>query len=112
MNPKHILLCSSGSRGLVVAVVSNNEDHPPFCLAEWILQASAAVVFSPRNSKRTRCVSGMLSIGVVLMLLIHSSLASDGKTDAAVSPQPVRVHVYSALKNDAKRSNGFIMKTL
>lgn len=54
----------------------------------------------------------MLSIGVVLMLLIHSSLASDGKTDAAVSPQPVRVHVYSALKNDAKRSNGFIMKTL
>lgn len=97
MDPKHILLCSSGSRGPGVAVVSNNGNHPSFFLAEWILKASAAVVFSPRNSKRTRCVSGMLSIGaVVLLLLMQSSLASDGKTDAAVPPQPVRVHVDSA----------------
>lgn len=99
MDPKHILICSSGStgsRGPGVAVVGNNGNHPSFSLAEWILKASAAVVFPPRTSKRTRCVSGMLSIGAVLMLLMQSSLASNGKTDAAVPPQPVRVHVYSA----------------
>lgn len=106
MDLKHILLCSNGSSGPGAAAVSNNGNQPFFCLAEGTVKTNTTVVLSQGNSKRRWRVSGMLSIGAVLMLLLmQSSLASDGKTAAAVPPQPVRVHVYSAPKKTKQKTS-------
>lgn len=83
MDPKHTLLCSGGNRGIRGPGVGT---LPSFCPAEWTL--SAAALFSPR-SWRTRRVRGL--VVVLMLLLLQTSLASDGKTDAAAPLLPVRV---------------------
>lgn len=88
MDPKHSHLCSRGcrgDRGPGVGAGDNDGTRPSFCLAGWILEASAAALFSGTR-RGTRRVSGLVGIGaapvlvLVLVLMLQSSLASDGKT--------------------------------
>lgn len=83
MAPKHALLSSSGPE---VGGVKNQGEPRSFSAAPWMLRAGMLAVCSPGNGKRTRrALDGMLarcfvSIGAVLMLMMQSSLAADGKT--------------------------------
>lgn len=86
MAPKHALLSSNGSSGPRVEGV-NRPNKGASCSsspAPWTLNAGMVAVCSPRNGKRTRALDGMLArwivtIGAVLMLMMQSSLAADGK---------------------------------
>lgn len=90
MDPKHSLLCSGGSGGPGGPGGPGVGSRPSFCRADWTLKAASAAALSPRSRGRRRRVSGMLSVGAVLMLLMRSSLASDGKSAAAVGGNRVR----------------------
>lgn len=84
MAPKHALLTSSGSSGPGVGGVNNKGDPCSSSPTAWILDAGMVAVCPPRNGKRTRALDGMLArwfvtIGAVLMLMMQSSLAADGK---------------------------------
>lgn len=86
MAPKHALLSSNGSSGPRVEGV-NRPNKGASCSsspAPWTMNAGMVAVCSPRNGKRTRALDGMLArwivtIGAVLMLMMQSSLAADGK---------------------------------
>lgn len=83
MAPKHVLLSSSSCGGPGVGEVNNRGDPRSSDPAAWIQNAGMVFVCSPRNGKRTRAPNGMLcivTIGAVLMLMMQSSLAADGKT--------------------------------
>lgn len=85
MASKHALLSSSGSGGPGVGEVKNKEDPCFFSPTAWRLDAGMLAICTPQKVKRTRALDGMLArwlvtIGAVLMLMMHSSLAADGKT--------------------------------
>lgn len=106
MDPKRTAPRSGGRGGRGVGAVNDNWRRPSLRLAEWTLDAGAAVVSWPR----TRCVSGMVSIGAVLMLLMQSSLASDGKTDAA-APANLYESVFTVSGAHCSVRSGFIIHT-
>lgn len=83
MAPKHARLSSSGGPG--VGGVNKKEDPCSSSSSLWILDAGMVAVYSPRIGKRTRVLNGMVArwfvtIGAVLMLMMQSSLAADGRT--------------------------------
>lgn len=85
MAPKHALLSSSGSSGLGVGGINVKEDPCSASPTAWIPDAGMVAVCTPRNGKRKRSLSGMMArwlviIGAVLMLMMQSSLAADGKS--------------------------------
>ncbi|KAG8012927.1 hypothetical protein GBF38_020893 [Nibea albiflora] len=83
MAPKHALLFSSGPE---VGGVNDKGDPGSSSPAAWMLNAGMLAVCSPGNGKRTRrALDGMLArwfvtVGAVLMLMMQSSSAADGKT--------------------------------
>lgn len=85
MAPKHALLSSSCSGGPGVGGVNNTGDPRFSSPTAWFLNAGMVAVCSPRNGKRMRALDGTLArrvvaVGAVLMLMIQSSLAAEGKT--------------------------------
>lgn len=84
MAPKHVLLSDSGSSDPEIGGVKNKGDLHSSSPRAWILNAGMVAACSPSKGKRTRAVFGMLArwfvtIGAVLMLMLQSSLAADGK---------------------------------
>lgn len=100
MAPKHALLSSSSSSGPGLGGINNREESCSSSPAAWLLSASGMVaVCLPRNGMRTRALRGTLArclvtMSAVLMLMMQSCLAADGKTRMLCCLQPVRMVVY------------------
>lgn len=89
MAPKHALLSSSGTSGPGVEGIDGNEDPRAYSSSSptvaWIQDAGMAAVCTPKSWTRTRALNGMMArwvvtIGTVLVLMMQSSSAADGKT--------------------------------
>ncbi|KAF3689191.1 UPF0606 protein KIAA1549L [Channa argus] len=82
MAPTHALFFSSGSGGPVFGEVHNKET--PRSFSAWIADAGMVAAYSPRIRTSTRLFNGMLAqwfvtVGVVLMLMAQSSLATNAE---------------------------------
>jgi len=99
MAPKHALLSSSGSGGSGVGGVNTKRDSRASSAVAWVLDTGMVAVCSPR----TRALDGKLArclVTAVLVLMLQSSMAADGKTVFII--QPVRAVPYSLLSNNKR----------